>query len=68
MSKGKVCLAYSGGLDTSCILKYLLVSLFPILLYAQCFNGSISFLMYLWKACACTGQLEPPSQLPLHQS
>ncbi|KAK4619337.1 Argininosuccinate synthase [Fulvia fulva] len=24
MSKGKVCLAYSGGLDTSCILKYLL--------------------------------------------
>lgn len=26
MSKGKVCLAYSGGLDTSCILKYLLVS------------------------------------------
>jgi argininosuccinate synthase len=22
----KVCLAYSGGLDTSCILKYLLVS------------------------------------------
>ncbi|KAJ5216185.1 Argininosuccinate synthase [Penicillium cinerascens] len=24
MSKGKVCLAYSGGLDTSCILKYLI--------------------------------------------
>ncbi|KJY01670.1 argininosuccinate synthase like protein [Zymoseptoria brevis] len=24
MAKGKVCLAYSGGLDTSCILKYLL--------------------------------------------
>ncbi|KAL1893955.1 argininosuccinate synthetase [Sporothrix stenoceras] len=24
MSKGKVCLAYSGGLDTSCILKWLL--------------------------------------------
>ncbi|CZT16370.1 probable ARG1 Argininosuccinate synthetase [Ramularia collo-cygni] len=24
MSKGKVCLAYSGGLDTSCILKYML--------------------------------------------
>jgi len=26
MGKGKVCLAYSGGLDTSCILQYLLVS------------------------------------------
>lgn len=26
MAKGKVCLAYSGGLDTSCILRYLLVS------------------------------------------
>lgn len=26
MSKQKVCLAYSGGLDTSCILRYLLVS------------------------------------------
>ena len=25
MGKGKVCLAYSGGLDTSCILRYLLV-------------------------------------------
>ncbi|KAI7052766.1 hypothetical protein KC352_g24401, partial [Hortaea werneckii] len=24
MGKGKVCLAYSGGLDTSCILRYLL--------------------------------------------
>lgn len=24
--KQKVCLAYSGGLDTSCILKYFLVS------------------------------------------
>ncbi|KAJ5595208.1 Argininosuccinate synthase [Penicillium hispanicum] len=24
MAKGKVCLAYSGGLDTSCILKYLI--------------------------------------------
>jgi argininosuccinate synthase len=24
MSKQKVCLAYSGGLDTSCILRYLL--------------------------------------------
>lgn len=27
MAKQKVCLAYSGGLDTSCILQYLLVSL-----------------------------------------
>jgi argininosuccinate synthase len=27
MAKQKVCLAYSGGLDTSCILRYLLVSL-----------------------------------------
>lgn len=27
MVKQKVCLAYSGGLDTSCILRYLLVSL-----------------------------------------
>ena len=26
MVKQKVCLAYSGGLDTSCILRYLLVS------------------------------------------
>ena len=26
MAKQKVCLAYSGGLDTSCILRYLLVS------------------------------------------
>jgi len=26
MAKQKVCLAYSGGLDTSCILQYLLVS------------------------------------------
>ncbi len=25
MAKQKVCLAYSGGLDTSCILQYLLV-------------------------------------------
>jgi len=30
MAKQKVCLAYSGGLDTSCILRYLLVSL-PVL-------------------------------------
>lgn len=45
MSKGKVCLAYSGGLDTSCILKYLLVSLLLILRHTQCFNGSISFLL-----------------------
>lgn len=31
MAKQKVCLAYSGGLDTSCILRYLLVSTTPIL-------------------------------------
>ncbi|KAF3022420.1 argininosuccinate synthetase [Neopestalotiopsis sp. 37M] len=37
MSKGKVCLAYSGGLDTSCILKYLLEEGYEVI----CFTADI---------------------------
>ncbi len=32
-SKGKVCLAYSGGLDTSCILKWLIDSGYEVVCF-----------------------------------
>ena len=32
-SKGKVCLAYSGGLDTSCILKWLLEECYEVVCF-----------------------------------
>ena len=31
--KQKICLAYSGGLDTSCILKYLLESQYTVVCF-----------------------------------
>ncbi len=36
-SKQKICLAYSGGLDTSCILKYLLEAQYTVV----CFLGNV---------------------------
>lgn len=35
--KQKICLAYSGGLDTSCILKYLLEAQYTVV----CFLGNV---------------------------
>ncbi len=42
MAKGKVCLAYSGGLDTSCILQYLLVSRVLNPPTAKCTNAMVT--------------------------
>ncbi|KIM93499.1 hypothetical protein OIDMADRAFT_137636, partial [Oidiodendron maius Zn] len=33
ITKQKVCLAYSGGLETSCIIKYLLASSYKIITF-----------------------------------
>ena len=33
VGSGKVCLAYSGGLDTSCILKWLLEQKFDVICF-----------------------------------
>lgn len=59
MAKQKVCLAYSGGLDTSCILRYLLVSR-DLLLYGQLHDCSKSFETECGGAVSKTALGSPP--------
>ncbi|KAF3917128.1 hypothetical protein ABW20_dc0107372 [Dactylellina cionopaga] len=57
MSKGKVCLAYSGGLDTSCILAWLLEQGYEVVCYIRQLPY-LSSLSVLTKEKTLVGALE----------
>ncbi|KAF3939421.1 hypothetical protein ABW19_dt0201535 [Dactylella cylindrospora] len=58
MSKGKVCLAYSGGLDTSCILAWLLEQGYEVVCYSKFTSLSSSIAEGNANSIAYIGALE----------